>query len=161
MKELIERLEKATGPDRGIDCLITAALFDPLVMTNPGNHKGEGVERKPLSAVIADGFPVSADLASIVGSPAYTASIDAALSLLEDGWEYSISTLYGLADVELPLNDTTVNPIHVRRLDGNVTLALVEAALRAREAMKPDQFATPVDPTLPQPPIGAARRGGS
>jgi len=41
------------------------------------------------------------------GPPRYTASIDAAVALVEKklpGAEYSISTLYHLAQVELPLN---------------------------------------------------------
>lgn len=105
--ELIAALEKATGPDRALDfaILVTVAGIRPEI----ARHMNR-----------AD-------------APAYTSSIDAALALLEPGWELTISTLYGFADVELPLNDTRVPPIHVRRLDGSIPLAIVTAALSAQE----------------------------
>ena len=61
------------------------------------------------------------------------ASLDAALTLVESGSEYSISTLFGLATVEVGLNHTD-GPVRERRSDGNVCLALCIAALRARQA---------------------------
>ena len=66
----------------------------------------------------------------------YTTSIDAALTLLDEGWEYEITTLYGVAHVELPLNASDIDPQIGRRKDDNVPLALCIAALKAREAMK-------------------------
>lgn len=65
----------------------------------------------------------------------YTEKIGDALSLLEPGWEYSISTLYGIATVELPLNDTRINPIRINRPDGSVPLAICQAAMAARDAV--------------------------
>jgi hypothetical protein len=52
----------------------------------------------------------------------------AALVLVPPGVEYEISTLYGVAHVELPLNHEY--PETVRRKDGNVALALALAVLR-------------------------------
>jgi hypothetical protein len=68
-----------------------------------------------------------------IKAPAYTTSLDAALSLLPEGAEYSIGTLYGVADVELPLNFNSREPERVRRKDGNVILAVVTAAIKARQ----------------------------
>lgn len=65
----------------------------------------------------------------------YTASIDAALALLEPGWEFSISTMYGIAHVELPLNDTRIGTVVARLKSGDVAIALCIAALRARFAL--------------------------
>lgn len=106
---LIERLEKATE-DRELD----AAVYEARV--------GE-VWNDFLSG------PWAADGKSRV--PFYTSSIDAALSLVPEGAEYSITTLYGLAMVEVPLNFTDVDPQSATRKDGNVPLAICIAALKA------------------------------
>lgn len=132
LAELIKRLEKATGPDRSIDCLITAALFDPKIMTNPGNHKGEGVEHKPLSAVIAGGFPVSADLASIAGSPTYTASIDAAMTLVPGESYWDLRKVSGAHDATIYPYDGV--PAQATSFTDLPALALCIAALKARQA---------------------------
>lgn len=142
--ELIAALERATGPDRGLDCRITALLFDPLVMTDPGNHKGEGVKREPLSTVIAGGFPVDKDLAAIVGSPHYTASIDAAMTLFRPPHKLaSIVRGYAVDDPDecwYAVLLTGGGGVPQLRDDGRVeaigatpAIALCIAALKARE----------------------------
>lgn len=99
--ELLAALEAATGPSRELDAEIGALLPPP-----------------------------PKDNGAVVWWPYYTASIDAALSLVEKGAEYAISTLYGIAQVEMPLN--MEEPHIVRRDDGNVPLAICAAALKAR-----------------------------
>jgi hypothetical protein len=47
------------------------------------------------------------------------------------GAEYSLSTLYNVADVNLPENG---DPVHVRREDANMPLAIVECLLSAKLA---------------------------
>ena len=101
--ELIARLERATGPDRELDNAIAAAVGFKVPTAN------------------SEGWPLH-----------YTASIDAALTLFEPGTEYCISTLYGIAFVEAPLNHSDFAPERARRNDGNVPLAICEVALRAR-----------------------------
>ena len=66
----------------------------------------------------------------------YSTSIDAALTMLGEGWEYEITTLYGVAHVELPLNANDIDPQIGRRVDGNVPLALCEAIMKAREVQE-------------------------
>ena len=64
--------------------------------------------------------------------PHYTTSIDAALSALPEGWEYSITTVYGFVAVELPLNcGDHVPSVRVIRADCNAALALITAILKA------------------------------
>jgi hypothetical protein len=115
-ESLVGRLEEATGPDRELDARVHRAATgaEYLISSRSG-------------PVLNDGSPI----------PPYTESIDAALTTLEDGWEYSISTLYSVAEVELPLNDARIDPVRVRRPDGNVALAIVTAMLKARAALNP------------------------
>lgn len=61
MQDLIERLEK--GPDRQLDIAIANACL-------PEHHSGRW---------------------SIVTAPAFTASIDAALTLVPEGWEWVLA----------------------------------------------------------------------
>lgn len=69
--------------------------------------------------------------------PWFTSSIEAALSLIESGVEYSISTLYGIAHCEVGLNlSEQTNAQECRRPDGNVALALCTAALKTRFAIE-------------------------
>lgn len=126
---LIERLEKATAPDRELDCEI--ALATGRFRKLPPKYEG-GDDRYAL--IQPDGGMMEPGQAGDMLVPRYTGSIDAALKVGEAGWEYSISTLYGIADVEIPLNDSTVQPVRVRREHGHVPTALCEAILRAREA---------------------------
>ena len=68
--------------------------------------------------------------------PHYTASIDAALALVEErlpGAEIRICTLYGVADVELPLNIRNHGPFYAERKDGNIAIALLLALIRAEK----------------------------
>jgi hypothetical protein len=114
---LVERLEKATDADRKLDAEIHLAV-NPHLRTGWSAPNGAGPE----------GYYARV-------SPCYTKMVDAALTLLEYGWEYEISTLYGIAHVELPMNDTRISFNITRRQDGNVVLAICTAALRARSVL--------------------------
>lgn len=117
---LIERLEKVTGPDRQLDGDIALAV---------------GYTRREHEHLVGYRFwQYSAPGRGEVPLPHYTAHIDDALKTLEPGWEFTISTIYGFADVELPLNDTRIAPVQVRNLACNVPAAICIAALKARGA---------------------------
>lgn len=60
------------------------------------------------------------------------AFVDAALTLVPEGMEFEITTLYGPARVAMGLNVNHAGPWYSERLDGNIALALVTAAIRAR-----------------------------
>lgn len=133
---LIEKLEKATGPDRELDAAIAVAIFvtksteDDLIYAKERARDGSDATH-PGHYFIKSRSGASARTAS-----AYTASIDAALTSLEAGLEYEISTLYGLAHVSVGLNLSEGGPESVTRKDGNVPLAICQASIarRARNA---------------------------
>lgn len=64
-------------------------------------------------------------------TPRYSTSIDAVLTLLPEGLEFEFTNLYGVAAVSMGIN--TESPCYARREDGNITLALLSAILRARQ----------------------------
>jgi hypothetical protein len=61
----------------------------------------------------------------------YTTSLDAALTLVREGDEWSVTNLYGFAQAEVGLNDSDGSHT-CRRKDDNVVLALCIACLKAR-----------------------------
>lgn len=69
MDDLIARLKKATGPDRGLDGDIAVACGGATGFTERFGRRDDGwVSRGPHHAVVS--------------APAYTASVDAALTLV-------------------------------------------------------------------------------
>lgn len=62
----------------------------------------------------------------------YSTNIHDALTMLLEGSEYEISTLYGVARVGVDLN--TDSPCYGEHKGGDVALAMCAAGLRAREA---------------------------
>lgn len=103
---LIKRLESATEGSRELDQAIYAEIL----------------ERNPF-------YPGPA-----LGSPYvqhYTTSLDAALTLVPEGMEISLTDLYGIPMAEVGLN--VPEGSHTARLEhGTLPLALCIAALRAR-----------------------------
>lgn len=111
-QELIARIEAARGPDRGLDCRIWCAVerqnFDVCQQVVP--NFGEWL------------------------APSYTASIDAALTLVPDGKLFAVETY----------DNAGVYPVHVRAsawvqgaprcFAATPALALCAAALKARLA---------------------------
>lgn len=81
MATLIERLEKATGPDRRLDIEISFEV--------------DGFNRVHFSEVFAQA--TNGDLPPFDEElwPLYTKSIDAALTLVPDGWDWSVGNLVG------------------------------------------------------------------
>ena len=118
--ELAERCEAATGPDRSLDTLIENALgiakFERVPRSGFGGAEYERVTPKP-----------------------YTASLDAALTLVPVGWD---GALYLAADTIKPTVQLETPEMRARfSMDyegvtgtaGTLALALCAAALRARE----------------------------
>lgn len=116
--KLAERCEAATGPDRELDGAVHTAVtgFEP-------RRGGIGW---PDNALVVPGFP------GWVPLPAYTASIDAAMSLVPSGMEFgcgskddSGSAWAWVGKFHGPLNIEEGEPT-------SAALALCAAALRAR-----------------------------
>ena len=77
--ELIERLEKATGPDRGLDGDIAVCC-------------GEATGYVERLGKRDDGWVSKGAHHAVVAAPTYTASIDAALTLIPSTQNWSIET---------------------------------------------------------------------
>lgn len=113
MTDLLARLREATEGSDALDHEIAAAVGRPIDYEADGNYGPYRI---------------------VPSKKRFSRSLDAALTLLGDGWEYSLSTLYGIAYAEFPLNcSDTIPPASVRRMDGNIILAVVECALLAQE----------------------------
>lgn len=139
--ELIAALEKAEGPSETLDLTIWKYLHSDT--TDHGvwhangirfiAHHTEYTKRRYADANrVLLGRANEADYKQHDPLLAYTSNIDAALKLVPKGMEWSISTLYGQALVDVGLNIDETTQVH--RRDGNISLALCIAALKAREA---------------------------
>lgn len=107
MKELIERLEKATGPDRELDGEIALLLDPDTRRVNPGRWVGNEV-------------------------PAYTSSVDDALTLIPQGWRVGSIVEGAIGPWFVSLWDNSVRHLAARSEAPTLPLALCIAALRAR-----------------------------
>ncbi len=124
LTSLIERIEAATGGDRELDAEIWLACTPGATRDKWSYiHKATGRE------CTVDETRDVTDRLIIV--PSFTASLDAVLTLLPEGLEFEFTNLYGVAAVGMGLN--TESPCYARREDGNLTLALLAAILRARQ----------------------------
>lgn len=67
--------------------------------------------------------------------PRYTTSLDAAVTLIEDGIEWSVSNLYHVARAEVGMNFNN-GPHYGEHKGALMAMALCAAALRARAAIR-------------------------
>ena len=127
LTSLIERVEAATEGSRELDILIGAAIdlrVDGGHLSFRNSFEICGMEQMLRVAESHQNIWREA-------LPRYSTSIDAALTLLPDGFEFEFTNLYGVAAVSMGIN--TESPCYARREDGNITLALLAAILRARQ----------------------------
>lgn len=109
---LIERLEKATGPDRGLDLDIKFAMAG---LRSIGGYR---------AVKISTGERVEVDYLS----PDYTGSIDAALTLVPEGSPWTVADHDDNGKFFAMVDDCEV-------LGATPAIALANAALRARAAI--------------------------
>jgi len=139
--EIIDRLGKATGPDRWLDARIDAAL-----RIGTEKMRGTGYEwawnnfpvwRHHLSAAGMCGvLHDNGDLGLIWDSEKFTASIDAAIALVERTlpWcEVDMTNLYGVARVTLHHEDS---PFYGSDECNNFPIAILLALFQALEAQE-------------------------
>lgn len=148
LSELIERLEKATGPDRELDVAIGFAIGrirerDGNYLYAMGNDSDMVVEPNDYDD-------------RLVAQPLgyYTASIDAALTLVPEGWGWSVGSPWANETPDAggwPWSDIWIRGEQEIYLDGaatvtdspgwnhfnapTVALALCIASLKARDAI--------------------------
>lgn len=103
---LAERVERASGAD--------AALFDAVA-----------------AAVLVPYSQEHYRFAQLVGCEAW---LEAAMALLSPGSEFDLTNLYGVARAHVDMNDQ-YGGHHGEHLGGDIALAVVSAAVKARAAM--------------------------
>ncbi len=124
LTSLIERIEAATGGDMELDAEIWLACTPGATRDKWSYiHKATGRE-----CTVDETRDATYRLIIV---PEYTTSIDAALTLLPEGLEFEFTNIYGVAAVSVGIN--AESPCYARREDGNITLALLAAILRARQ----------------------------
>lgn len=137
--ELIERLEKLTGPDREIDAEIEAALCCPCYSESlPSLPDGWAwdfeAENDYVTVYMVLGNKTSKKLKRY-SPPKYSESIDAALTIVPEGFKWKCG--YGRhVPHTAELRDYRDKPIlgtFIGECDSNRAIALCIAALRARE----------------------------
>ena len=129
--ELIAALEKADGPDRELDALIWLLVNYPDWRKHKDWRKTNGwaEESRPSSMVsyyTADGLGGSGS------ANHYTASIDAALTLVPEGWSWSVDHLLGQKPGAV-LNNKPFSKTAIATEGATPALAICIAALRATE----------------------------
>jgi hypothetical protein len=118
--ELIERVEKASGPSLDLDGRIWCALRDlEFIMWDGAGCVYRG--KDGIGHVAANNVKP------------YSASLDAVMALMPDGMEYDITNLYGVARVSVGIN-CDPGPFYGENECGNMPLALLSAILKARAA---------------------------
>lgn len=134
MDDLIARLEAAAEGSRELDARIIARLVGGEAHESP--HNGEWCVYKGTN--VREELQLWQPTRTAEARWRYTdtgptRSLDSAPTLVPDEMEYTISTLYKVANVEVGLN-VEEGPWHAGRPDCNVALAAVTAVLRALQA---------------------------
>lgn len=134
--ELAERCEKSDGTDRELDVLIKSEI-DGYDVRWDGNLLLAKSRRPPRDeyrlgsidpGVKARNFSVAWSMPDF---PRYTASLDAALTLVPEGMEMIFSDIYNIARADVGLNDQN-GPWSGEHKGADLRLALCAASLRAR-----------------------------
>jgi hypothetical protein len=132
--DLAARCEAATGPDRFLDALIKQATSpDDRVLFHPGSVR----DRKEAEWGVLCDFPVetfSADpegIAMHIHAHPYTASIDAAMMLVPEGYDWIIGRTNEGLTIHAEVGGRGGDYM---RFGSTPALALCAAALRARAA---------------------------
>lgn len=133
LADLLARVEAAEGPDRELDFSLCVALDD-----QPEWARDKGAELVVCSRGDWRGVEVRAgEFRSGLNAPAYTASLDAALALVDRAltaarvcMEHDASG-YSAAEILAGRNHHTRHLGGAERADGETALALLAALLRA------------------------------
>lgn len=144
---LAERCEKASGPDRELDALIRRVVFADFVLCGDSGSACAAC----MMGLDATQFPECGAPLGMVDErashpsrwqdddrlPAYTASLDAAMTLVPEGWDWSVSS-YGEDGASAEVwehgwrDDTRINSFLAKA----PALCLVVADLRAHALNK-------------------------
>ena len=97
IKELIERLEKASGADRELDALIEIAIGCPCIGELPSLAEGwswtfDDADEDGAVVVYCTLGNKTSKKYKKYPAPNYTASLDAALTLVPEGWGWNVGS---------------------------------------------------------------------
>jgi len=120
-EELIAALERTDGPSRKLD----AAIYKVAV----GLKQYESIVSDALEEVCVRYYPGPPG-PSFSRVPRYTSSLDAALTLVPEGWDWCIACISGKWDAQVGEADTFM--AEGAASNGSVAIALCIAALKAR-----------------------------
>lgn len=132
LDDLIERLERASGPDRELDGLIACAVFETVY--RPDDLIYVVPIRKDDECAAGTYWNVSRSGRSLQTAPAYTASIDNALMIVPEGHDWALHCDNGEAIAGCMQASEDGCDISDCRA-ATPALAIVIAALRARKAL--------------------------
>lgn len=140
LSHLIERLERATGPDRETDLAIQLAIEPDGDIAGLMQFR-RGFDGKPgMAWDIHHGGSVCFEKRDDGGRcfynggyplPKYSSSIDAAMTLVPEGMEKDFTDLYGVARVSVGIN-ANPGPFYGTHEGGSLAIALCIAALKAQ-----------------------------
>lgn len=108
--DLIERLEAASGGSKELDCRIHAAIRpDYRIMIDAGSVRPpvRPASWGPLADLSLDGWLDYEALARVIGASAYTTSLDAAITLLPEGFAIRDWMIWPGVPSELTIYGTT------------------------------------------------------
>ena len=124
---LIARLEAASGPSRGLDALISYAVKGQWALMD-GDEKLARMDK--FTAAVE-----SCDEEKIAVADHFTASLDAALTLVPDGFHWSVYDTDGGTDANAQVEPPNFSTAPWNGTSKTPALALCIAALRARAAL--------------------------
>lgn len=123
--DLVERLTQATGPDRELDCRIEAAVRRDVHALLYEYTTGPASKQTSWVVKTRDGW---------YHPCRFTSSIDAALSLVPEGWTRAVDATVPETGIEVRLfGGSTANEVKADHL--SEAIATVCVALKARIAM--------------------------
>lgn len=144
LTDIIERLEKATGPDRELDAAVWASIckaadFTDFRVAAECSAEFEPAEDGSVRMYIYGPREEGPNYVGRRPAPHYSSSVDAALTLKPDGWEFVFWTENGL--VEAYPTKGVKRPVGIKfRVQGHdlalaICIAVFKiAALEARTA---------------------------
>lgn len=139
MKDLIERLEKASEGSRRLDALIWQALHpEQPFMTYAGDVRppAKPATYEPVGSIDFSDWPADSMevVAGALGAPRLTTSLDAALTLVPEGWTWDVDATAPECGVDWTLHPQGLEEFAVTGTAPTPALALCIAALKARSA---------------------------
>jgi hypothetical protein len=135
---LADRCEQATGPDRELDGAIEVArdpMRETILYNKPGRFPQEAV-RGPVKDLQLN----ARDLAEYITAPAYTASLDSAMTLVPEGFGFKLASVsfekwaQVVREDKLP-DGTAIISGGPSAKAATLPLAMCAAALKARASL--------------------------